>query len=73
MQEMNLYHGYLPHFEIFGNGFPEKHIRYLEKFLYHQMTSWAKGTTANSLSPLTTVFSRERNRSRFASLHTMNG
>ena len=51
--------------------------RYLEKFLYHQMTSWAKGTTANSLfivHALTTIFwLRERNRSRFASLHTMNG
>ena len=55
VQQTNLYHGYLPHFEIFGNGFPEKYIRYLEKFLYLQMTSWAKGTTANSLHSLITV------------------
>ena len=53
---MSLYLGNLPHFEIFGNGFPEKYIRYLEKFLYHQMTSWAKGTKANSLSSLITIF-----------------
>ena len=31
----------------------QRNVRNLEKFLYHEMTSWAKGTTANSLCSCT--------------------
>ena len=33
----------------------QRNIKYLEKFLHHKMTSWAKSTTANSLCSLTSL------------------